>query len=155
MPIDYVVGDATSPRAPGLKILVHCCNNVGAWGAGFVVALSRKWEAPERQYREWFSSERPELGEVQFVPVGDKVIVANLIGQMGLRGPGNEVPVRYDAIRQGLETVAEHAQKHHATVHMPRMGCGLAGGSWDEIEAIINDVMPDIRVRVYDIPPRN
>lgn len=153
MPIQYLKGDATQPRAPGLKIIVHCCNDLGAWGAGFVMALSRKWEGPERQYREWFQKEeKPQLGEVQLVPVGNKIIVANIIGQLGLRGPGNPSPVRYEAIREGMKTVASYARKHHASVHMPRLGCGLAGGSWDEIEPILEDTLDGLMVRVYDLP---
>jgi hypothetical protein len=41
-PIAYHVGDATMPVGDGPKILVHICNNIGAWGRGFVVALSRR-----------------------------------------------------------------------------------------------------------------
>jgi len=153
MTIEYIVGDATVPRASGLKIIVHCCNSIGAWGAGFVMALSRKWDAPERQYRSWFlEHDLPQMGDVQFVPVGNKIIVANLIGQKGVKGPGNETPVSYDAIRKGMETVAKHAKKHHASVHMPRLGCGLAGGSWDRIEPILEDTLDELMVRVYDLP---
>jgi len=45
-PIAYVMGDATAPKADGPKIIVHVCNDVGAWGRGFVVALSRRWPEP-------------------------------------------------------------------------------------------------------------
>ena len=51
--IDYVKGDATSPVGSGTKIICHVCNDVGGWGRGFVVALSRRWSAPEARYREW------------------------------------------------------------------------------------------------------
>ena len=39
-----------------------------------------------------------------------------------------------------------------ATVHMPRIGCGLAGGTWDNIEPIIERTLceADIEVSVYD-----
>jgi O-acetyl-ADP-ribose deacetylase (regulator of RNase III) len=46
-------------------------------------------------------------------------------------------PVRYEAIAKGLQPVAEFAQQHGASVHMPHIGCGLAGGKWEEIEPII------------------
>jgi O-acetyl-ADP-ribose deacetylase (regulator of RNase III) len=51
--IHYVRGDATRPQGEGTKIIVHCCNTVGAWGRGFVLALSRRWLSPERAYRLW------------------------------------------------------------------------------------------------------
>jgi hypothetical protein len=36
---------------------------------------------------------------------------------------------------------------------MPRIGCGLAGGDWNKIEAIINETLGEkgLDVTVYDI----
>ena len=87
MPINYLTGDATAPQGSGPKIIVHVCNDVGGWGKGFVVAVSRRWKEPEKQYRAWKKdpSDQPfELGEVQFVQVEDDIWVANLIGQRGM-----------------------------------------------------------------------
>lgn len=50
--ITYVRGDATAPRGEGVKLIVHCCNDPGGWGRGFVLALSRRWPEPEAAYRE-------------------------------------------------------------------------------------------------------
>ncbi len=47
--MSYVQGDATQPEDTGPRILVHVCNDVGAWGRGFVLAVSRRWATPERQ----------------------------------------------------------------------------------------------------------
>jgi O-acetyl-ADP-ribose deacetylase (regulator of RNase III) len=41
--ISYVKGDATSPQARGIKIIGHVCNDLGGWGKGFVLAVSRRW----------------------------------------------------------------------------------------------------------------
>ena len=37
---------------------------------------------------------------------------------------------------------------------MPRIGCGLAGGTWDKIEPLIQSNLSDkeIAVTVYDLP---
>ena len=48
--IQYLVGDATNPKAQGYRLIVHICNDLGSWGQGFVLALSRKWDAPEAAY---------------------------------------------------------------------------------------------------------
>ena len=45
--ISYLVGDATAPKTPGPKMIVHVCNDIGAWGKGFVMALSRRLPEPE------------------------------------------------------------------------------------------------------------
>lgn len=152
MSLTYVVGDATEPQGPGKKVIVHCCNNIGAWGAGFVLALSRKWPEPEWAYRHTADI---SLGTVQYVRVEKDIIVANLVGQEGVgnwSGPLALPPVRYDAFYQGLTDVwYNHAGR---SVHMPRMGAGLAGGNWTIIEEIIKDtlVSKGMDVTVYDLP---
>ena len=169
--IDYVVGDATDPQGSGHKIICHVVNNVGAWGAGFVMALSAKWSLPEEQYRWWANNPNAanivykpfELGQVQYVEVDKYFIagsnaklysiwVANLIGQNGVRSFKNPRPVDYDAIAKGLADVSNNAMAVGASVHMPRIGCGLAGGEWSKVEFIIERYMdPDLRVTVYDL----
>lgn len=154
--IGYVTGDATEPLGGGQKIIVHVCNNIGAWGRGFVMALSRKWPEPERQYRDWHRKHgrNLELGAVQFVEVQDEIRVANLVGQHEIRRQNNEAPIRYEAIRAGLGAVAAEATRLQASVHMPRIGTGLAGGSWDQIVPIIESELcsKGIAVTVYDLP---
>jgi O-acetyl-ADP-ribose deacetylase (regulator of RNase III) len=156
MPINYVKGDATHPPGEDPRIVVHVCNDIGAWGAGFVLAVSKKWPAAERGYREWHKSsgELPfELGQVQFVQVEPAVWVANLIGQRGVTGSRGVPPIRYDAVREGLARVASFAAQHGASVHMPRIGCGLAGGTWEEVGRLVEEELAEkgVAVTVYDL----
>lgn len=152
--INYIKGDATAPQQDGNKIIVHVCNDVGGWGKGFVVAISNRWKEPEKQYREWFKSQDHfQLGEVRFVRVENDLWVANIIGQHKInKDEHGNPPVRYDAIQQGLEKTAEFAQEIGASVHMPRIGCGLAGGKWDQMEPLIEESLSSqgIAVTVYD-----
>lgn len=153
--ISYITGDATKPEGGGPKIIVHICNDIGGWGKGFVVAISNRWSEPEASYRRWHkgSGDVPfELGQVQFVRVEDELWVANLIGQRGTGRSGGKPPIRYDAVRTGMERVAVFAAKQSASTHMPRIGCGLAGGRWEEIEPIIEETLiaAGIEVTVYD-----
>ena len=92
------------------------------------------------------------LGEVQFVRVNDSTVVANMIGQHGIRGHGKLPPIRYEAVDKALGRVGEEALKMDASVHMPRIGCGLAGGSWDRIEPLIISRLSNqgIAAVVYD-----
>lgn len=152
--IEYIKGDATSPQGSENKIIVHVCNDIGGWGKGFVMAISKRWKKPETQYREWFKSKKEfELGEVQLVQVEENLWVANLIGQHKINKDENgEAPIRYNAIEEGLKTVSEFAKTNNASVHMPRIGCGLAGGKWEMIEPIILKTLSskNVEVVVYD-----
>jgi O-acetyl-ADP-ribose deacetylase (regulator of RNase III) len=154
MEINYLKGDATNPASSGNKIIVHVCNDIGGWGKGFVMAISKRWKEPEKRYREWFKSKTGfSLGEVQFVKVEDDLWIANLIGQHKInKDEMGNAPIRYEAILSGLEKVAQFASENDATVHMPRIGCGLAGGTWDKIEPLIKSALAEknIEVTVYD-----
>jgi O-acetyl-ADP-ribose deacetylase (regulator of RNase III) len=155
--IQYTTGDATKPVGEEPRIIVHVCNDVGGWGKGFVLALSRRWPEPEKRYRAWYQGKETlpfKLGQVQFVPVEQGLWVANLIGQHDVRVRNGVSPVRYEAIRQGLQRVANFAHQADASVHMPRIGSGLAGGKWEEIRQIVKEELADkgIAVTVYDLP---
>ncbi|MFI9507255.1 macro domain-containing protein [Nocardia sp. NPDC052566] len=155
--IRYVQGDATAPVGHGVKILAHVCNDGGGWGRGFVVALSRRWRAPEGAYRAWYrdrASNNFQLGAVQFVQVEPELWVANMIGQHGIRrGNTGTPPIRYAAIEASLNTVADKAIDLHASVHLPRIGTGLAGGTWSEIEPLLHAQLINrgIAVTIYDL----
>ncbi|MFC8537639.1 macro domain-containing protein [Streptomyces sp. NPDC057249] len=153
--IRYVRGDATAPGGKGVKVIVHVCNDLGGWGKGFVLALSRRWPEPEAAYRRWHRERARNdfgLGAVQFVQVAPSTWVANLVGQRGMRRGSKGVPVRYEAIDTGLAAVAGRARELGASVHMPRIGCGLAGGTWSRIEPLIAARLTDrgLSVTVYD-----
>lgn len=151
MPITYVKGDATKPKGPGQKVIVHSCNTLGVWGKGFVLAVSKRWSEPEAAYRSALLRGPLELGSVHFATVSDDIVVANLIGQKGIVSPVNNVPVKYSAIRRGMEVVAARAKKAGASIHMPRIGCGLGGGTWDMIEPILLETCEGLEVTVYDL----
>lgn len=155
MTLTFVRGDATSPHGAGPKIITHVCNDVGRWGKGFVLALSKRWPQPEEAFRAWAKDDSGDcgLGAVQFVEVGPRLWVANLVGQHGLRAGRSGVPIRYEAIEQGLSKVADKALELGASVHMPRIGCGLAGGRWELVEPIVRRALVDrgVVVTVYDL----
>jgi O-acetyl-ADP-ribose deacetylase (regulator of RNase III) len=154
-PLRFLKGAATEPDATGRRIVAHVCNDAGGWGKGFVLAISRRWSEPERAYREWYSRRAKNdfaLGAVQLVTVLPDTWVANMVGQHGYRRVGDVPPIRYDAVETCLKALAERALELGASVHMPRIGCGLAGGTWDRIEPIILRTLSarDVSVTVYD-----
>ena len=154
-PIRYLRGDATAPQAKGRKIIAHVCNDQGGWGKGFVLAVSRRWPEPESAYRAWHRDRARNdfgLGALQLVPVQPLVWVANMIGQHGIRTGSKGPPVRYEAIRTALENLGRHARRLDASVHMPRIGCGLAGGRWELVEPLVAAELTDhsVEVTVYD-----
>lgn len=153
--LELVRGDATSPRGKGVKIIAHVCNDLGGWGKGFVLAVSRRWPEPEAAYRRWHRERAGNdfgLGAVQFVQVERYVWVANMIGQRGIRTGSKGVPVRYEAIGTALGSVAAEARRLGASVHMPKIGCGLVSGRWELIRPLIEDrlIRGGVAATVYE-----
>jgi O-acetyl-ADP-ribose deacetylase (regulator of RNase III) len=80
--IVYRKGDATAPVADGVRIICHVCNDVGGWGAGFVLALSKRWPSPEAEYRAWHRQGEAagfRLGALQLIEVEAGLLVANMV----------------------------------------------------------------------------
>lgn len=153
--IRYIRGDATQPQARGNKIIAHICNDLGGWGKGFVLAVSKRWPGPEEAYRAWHRQRSKNdfgLGAIQVVQVEPYVWVANMVAQRGMKTGSKGPPIRYDALRACLKKLAVEAEELGASVHMPRIGCGLAGGRWEQVEPIILDELTSqgVGVTVYD-----
>lgn len=163
-----ILGDATIPQGSGLKLIPHICNNVGAFGAGFVLALSKKWPEPEKAYRDWYRSRSCniegfeiaipfDLGRIQLVSVSPEITIANMIAQSGLSSfskNDNKVrpPIRYGALVKCMFRVLQQANRLQASIHCPKFGAGLAGGDWNIIEQMIQEIWVEngLSVTVYE-----
>jgi O-acetyl-ADP-ribose deacetylase (regulator of RNase III) len=153
--IAYIKGDAICPQAKGVKLICHICNDLGGWGKGFVLAISRRWDAPEEQYRAWHAKRNENdfgLGAVQFVQVEPYIWVANMVAQRGMKPGSSGPPIRYEALAECLKKVATRSLELGASLHMPRIGCGLAGGQWSRVEPLILEHLcrQGLSVTVYD-----
>lgn len=146
--IEYKIGDATNPEETGKICICHICNDSRVWGAGFVLALSRKWKEPEQVYR---GSSNMDLGDIQLVDVEDNIKVCNMIAQHGI-GMRNGPPIRYTAVEDALRRLQEVIEEQY-TIVCPKMGSGLAGGKWEKIEEIIIKQLVDKgrKVVVYSL----
>ncbi len=145
--ITYLNGDATAPViTTGNVFIPHVVNTNGGWGKGFVLALSQRWAKPEADYRQWHKTgigvttyANFELGQFDLsetVANGPEVI--HLLAQEGYKSAANPVALRYDALEKALSRLGTYCiGKEKASFHMPRIGTGLAGGNWAEIEKII------------------
>ena len=152
MNIKYLKGDATNPIGNDNKIICHVCNNIGAWGAGFVMAISRKWKTPEKAYRTWYQTDNPHfgLGHIQLVRVKEDIIVCNMVAQQGVGMKDGKPPIRYESLEKCFDRLLERIEPHkNISLHMPRIGCGLAGGKWKDIESILQKTIGKTQIPIY------
>ena len=152
-PLQFSTGDATAV-SDRPAVIAQICNDIGAWGRGFVLAISKQWRQPEKNYRSWAASKSDDfkLGSLRCVEVEPGLWIANMIAQRDIRIRDGIPPIRYEALRECLKTLAVFCLQHGASVHMPRIGCGLAGGQWGLVEPIIDECLctRGIATTVYD-----
>lgn len=149
MPITYVTGDAADPEERPVLIL-HIVNNKGGWGAGFTASLSARWPKAESSYRTtWY---RTNFGRCVFAVVDRDVFVGHLFAQNGYKSRLNPHPLNLTALGTALERVAEFMQVClDMEIVMPRIGCGLAGGTWEEVEPLVQKHLAPFTAKVYDL----
>ncbi len=156
-PITYVTGDATQPRGEGPRIVAHLVNDQArAWGGrGFAIDLKRAQPRAADAYRAWTIA-RPDnlrLGNVHLVDMGDGISIASLVAQEGF-GDAGTPRLRYGALGECLEKLSAAAQRGDASVHLPRIGAGQAGGVWRLVADLIEDKLSrfGVKVLVYSRP---
>lgn len=158
--IEYLKGNAITPivKDDAISVICHCCNTIGKWGKGFVVSLATHYPEAKKAYYQYLRCVGNEhaLGKCCIASVGKNLMVANVFGQERIYPTSDgQIPLIYQALEDGLKTCKTIMQAMNLpfTIHMPRIGCGLAGGKWDIVEDIINRVFSeaDIQVYVYDL----
>jgi len=152
----YLKGDATKPRGPGKKIVAFIINDKGlSWGAGFARVIQTEWPDVQREFKRWALESRANLslGNVHISQADENVKIFKMIAQHGY-GPSPKPRIRYTALEECLKKLRDESKKWNATVHMPRIGSGQAGGSWNVISELIDDLLcaHGVQVTVYDLP---
>lgn len=156
-PIIHVVGDAVEPEASSPRIVTFMVNDATAtWGGGFAKQVALRHGEAQIAYRRLVEEDRSRLalGSVSLLQMEDLLYYAPIVAQRGF-GKSNEPRIQYAALERALKSLGIKAAELGATVHMPRIGAGAAGGNWDIIREMIREyVGPFAQVYVYDLPPR-
>lgn len=126
--LTYIKGDLfTSSR----RVIGHSVNCRGAFGSGVAGQVARLYPQARIAYLSKFKQEKWSLGEIQVVPVKNKIIV-NMATQDTYGREG--VHVDYNACFEAFEKLFRYAQMHWLDIALPKIGAGLAGGEWDRVE---------------------
>lgn len=140
--------DSTAP------LICHQVNCKGAMGAGLAKQIRTRFPSVYKTYRTAFEQDRLKLGTVIFANIleNDKnQIIANLCGQDNYGR--SIIYTDYDAVTTCLKTVKAYATACNINrIAIPYgMSCGLAGGKWEKILDIINNVFKDtdLNIEIY------
>lgn len=163
------------------RAICHVCNNQGAWGAGFSGQITKKIDTfPENRYRHIMKDASSEhiLGEIDALKIfglpdgiertmsrrneipykeRPQLYVINMIAQNGLPSRDNPSPFDLQAFSECLKKVSKWVYEKHGklfnnfTMHMPRVGAGLGGGNWQDIEKVIESRLSGLDVYIYTL----
>ncbi|CAN7219702.1 ImmA/IrrE family metallo-endopeptidase [Microbacterium sp. LjRoot45] len=142
--IEFVTGDiVTAGSNAGPVIIAHVVpDSTRGWSRfGVGGALTRAFPLSASSYRGWVLSDpaNQKLGNVHFSQppgTGGSTTIASLVAQAGF-GRSTQPRLDYHALSASLASVADVALRDGATVHVPRLGAGQAGGRWDMIQDIL------------------
>jgi O-acetyl-ADP-ribose deacetylase (regulator of RNase III) len=154
--IEYLVGSATEPRGEGDKIIAHVVNDATArWGGGFARVLANRWPEAQSDFVSWTQKNKSHLclGQHRLFRIGEELSFFHMIAQHGF-GPSEKPRIRYRYLETCLSALAEIARQQSASIHMPRIACGQAGGNWSIVSEMIQDILcrSAVKVTVYDLP---
>lgn len=153
--IHNISGDALIACKGG--ILCHQTNYFGVMGAGIAAAIRTRLLSRD-DYMQYVDicrkCGRDNLGAVQFLFVSNGTVVANCFSQddkLNIYPKGKIAPLTdYNAIRMCMEVMKSNAERWNKSVYIPyKYGCGIAGGDWNKVQEIINDVFKDSTIDVY------
>lgn len=156
-----LINNRISLGANGSTVIVpHVCNNINAFGAGFAGEVANIY--PEVKANFHMLGQQAKLGHTQFISVKTdpkyrhQIIFANMIAQNKLINSQNKRPLNYAALvycMNQVKTFAKNMQqgieKTKVEIHAPKFGSGLAGGNWNFISDLINDIWFDLPVYIY------
>ena len=134
-------------------IIAHQVNCQGKMNLGLAKQIRNTCPNVYNDYKKLCNRESPYelLGETQLIMVDKTRYVANIFAQLDY-GRKPIIYTDYDALFKGLKYIKDLAKENNKSVALPfGLGCGLAGGSWNEVYGIIEDVFSDYEVTLYKL----
>jgi len=116
-------------------VIVHGCNCLNIMEAGIAKQIKFHFPVAYLIDKATTKGDRSKLGDYSHAIIranGYNVIVVNAYTQYNY-GPG--VQIDYDAIRSVFRKIKEDFRG--LKIGYPKIGAGLGGGNWDEIQSII------------------
>lgn len=124
--------------------IVHGCNAQGVMGSGVALGVKNTYPSAYEDYiKQYNSKEGLILGVAYPSSVSDNLVIWNAITQ-NLFGAGTR-QVSYDAIETCFSDINRFLKDGDGIwaqeIHIPYIGAGLGGGSWNIIKSIIEDTV--------------
>lgn len=142
----------------------HVCNNIDLFGAGFAAQVADNYPEVKINYHMLGKNFlKNNLGHSQIIKVYEdnkykhKLYFVNMIAQNGIKGPSNNRPLNYAALVKSMVQLSAFirnetgflSKSESIEIHAPKFGSGLAGGNWNFISELIEDIWGQYNVFIY------
>lgn len=119
-----------------VQVICHVCNCQHTMGAGLAQQIKLKYPEAYEADLKTKKGDQAKLGTISYATAKNGKIIVNLYAQYNY-GKGRQL--NYEALYRCLMTV--HKEFRGKTIAFPHgMGCGMAGGSWRIVFAMIKSV---------------
>lgn len=146
--LKYKTGNAVSAILNNeIDVLVHGCNCFCTQGAGIAKEIRQRIPSAYKVDTLTKKGDRNKLGKISISEFKTNYFVINAYTQYTYWDPNDMLS--YNAIESCLHLIKK--QFSGKRIGLPKIGCGLAGGDWNIVEKIINDILGDENVTVYII----
>lgn len=161
---ESVIARVTAGNNGATVFVPHVCNNIDAFGAGFASQVADKYPSVKADYHMLGKTFlKNNFGYAQILDVYEdkkykhKLCFVNMIAQNGIINPSNPRPLNYMALARSMNHLCKYIDTHTkfptsepVEIHCPKFGSGLAGGNWNFIENLIEDIWTKYFVTVYN-----
>ena len=131
-----------------VQAIFHCANCFNVMGGGVAKSIKTKYPEAFQADSETVCGSKAKLGKFSFAQTEDAKLIYNLYGQYKF-GAGRQI--NYEALYQAIEAAKLHSSELLVkTIGVPyRMGCGLAGGNWGIVYAMLEAAFKDSSQDLY------
>lgn len=132
-------------------IYVNPTNLRGPMGAGLASIFAKKYPVMAHTYKYLCEQQHIRYGDIFMWRCGEH-IVANVPSKDDWRDPAI-----LDLVKVGLQALDRFALLHYPerTIITSKIGCGLGGLDWENVEPIVKDMRSSIVVSNGQVSPRD
>ncbi len=150
--MNHKTGDLIQLAHEGhFDVIAHGANCFCTFGAGIAKAIKESFPEAYEADLKTRKGDYSKLGKLSLAKIkrdSHQFIVANLYTQYFFgkaKDPKDSKEIRYKAIEKSLKELKKQIP-YDASIGLPKIGAGLAGGDWEIIRKIIMSVIPNATI---------
>lgn len=151
--IKYKKGDLIAAAKNGeVNVIAHQCNCFCNMGRGIAPLIAKAFPSAEKADNDTRKGDEYKLGTYSVAYDAEYgVYIFNLYGQYGhWKRSDGKINTDYEALRRALRGMADLVFEEDK-IGLPKVGCGLGGGDWSIVSAIIDEELGEFDVTIYEL----